>query len=139
MSWDKNTLNLSEVDSVMNTLRDLGEPFVLHVLGEVQGNGLNDDAWEGEGEDAHPVLKMYQIRKLEYKNVVLLEQMQRHPDCDVDDVILSFKFDKIEEPKEWKIEIMLQDPDYDEPDPYYDEYPEDDYPCDCDSCNGEEE
>jgi hypothetical protein len=121
MSWDKNTLNFSQIDAVMQVLRDLGESFVLHVLGEVLGNGLNDEVFNGENEEGYPALRMYQIRKLEYKNIVLLEQMQRHPDCDIDDIIMSFKFIKGQEPTDWKIEITLEDDEYDYP-------PEDDNP-----------
>lgn len=114
MSWDKNTLNFSEIDATINVLKDIGETFLLDVLGEVQGSGLNDEQWIGEGEDAHPTMKLYPIRKLIYKNTVMLEQMQRHPDCDIDDVILSFKFIIGQEPQDWQIEITIPDPDYDQ-------------------------
>jgi hypothetical protein len=150
MSWDKQTIVLSFVNATIATLKDLNILYTLTELGQVQGNGRNDDDLGKDAEgDPIPIGRCYPIRKLEYGDVVILEQMQRTHDCDTDDVILAFKFEKGKEPKDWQIEITLPDPDYVyppldndniiEPDPYYDEYPENDYPCDCDSCNGEEE
>lgn len=152
MSWDKQTIVLSFVNATIATLKDLNILYTLTELGQVQGNGRNDDDLGKDAEgDPIPIGRCYPIRKLEYGDVVILEQMQRTHDCDTDDVILAFKFEKGKEPKDWPIDITIDVEPYEEPledytpladiepDPYYDEYPEDDYPCDCDSCNGEEE
>ena len=46
----------------------------------------------------------YEIRKLEYNDFIIVEQMNRDPDCDGDDVICSFKFKKDKFPTKWEIE-----------------------------------
>jgi hypothetical protein len=124
MSWDKNTLNFSVINATLDILRDLGEPFVLSIIGNVMGNGINDEEWtKDEDGDPYPQLKYYPIHRLEYKNTVILEQIQRTQDCDCNDTIISFKFKKEEEPTNWEIDITLPDSAYDYPEP------DDESPC----------
>lgn len=92
MSWNKNTVVRSSIDNVKATLDTVGVPYELTTLGEVDGNGLND---------VYGVTK-YPIRKLTFNGSVIREIMQRHPDCDIDDVI-----DYTEDP-DAPLEITLQ-------------------------------
>ncbi len=43
MSWDKNTVVISEIDTTLEVLREIGVPHVLRTWGCVYGRGLNDD------------------------------------------------------------------------------------------------
>lgn len=97
MSWDKNTVNLSDVDSRIHVLNQIGISYSLITLGEVGGHGLND--FDG---------KTYPIRQLKYKDIVVLEQMIREDDCDFDDMIISYEFFAQEEPKNWPLERREQ-------------------------------
>jgi len=86
---------MSAVDGTISVLKNLGTPYKVTELGRVAGCGLNDDYREGDD---------YPIRKLEYRDVVILEKMLRNPDCDIDDYIMSYEFVKGQEPEDWKIE-----------------------------------
>jgi len=99
MSWDKNTLILSEVSSIVSLLDELHISYTLTVLGTVHGRGLNDTLSDRN---------YYEIRKLEYKDSVVLEQMHRTEDCDADDYIISMRFIKGQEPKTWPLELMAE-------------------------------
>jgi hypothetical protein len=104
MSWDKNTVINSEIDTVARTLDDLNIPYELITLGNVVGHGLNDDYSEEGPSKTHP------IRMLTYKDrwgdVCIREQMQRFADCDADDVIVSVRFqDKRVLPKEFAVDF----------------------------------
>lgn len=99
MGWDKNTWSLSQIDAIIKTLKHLKTPYKLTVLGKVNATGIND-YWEDRKE--------YKIRKLEYKNIIILEQMHRTSDCDTDDIIESHEFRKEYIPKQWKLEITIQ-------------------------------
>jgi len=95
MSWNKNTLNNSKLDHIKIILDELSIPYKLTTLGKVMGIGLNDDI----REDCD-----YPIRKLEVGNKVVLERMERNTDCDFDDYITSYIFDKEKVPKNWELE-----------------------------------
>jgi len=71
------------VDALVEVLSELDVPYDIEELGRVRGVGLNDIELE---DGSSP---MYPIRRLEYSDYVVLEQMQRHPDCDTDDIIVS--------------------------------------------------
>jgi len=97
MSWNKNTVSYSEINATITVLKELGQEYKLTILGTVPGHGSNDE-----------YKSKYDIRKLEYKDTVIIEQMKRHFDCDSDDIIISFRFtgdDKI--PEDWKLEITV--------------------------------
>jgi len=99
MSWDKNTVIVSEIDKTIELLEEFNIKYKLTIIGTVEGYGLNDDLNMFDG-----VSKNYEIRKLEYKDKVIMEQMIRDEDCDANDYIVSRKFDKSKAPKKWKIE-----------------------------------
>ena len=92
MSWDKNTVVTSTVDSTIQVLERLGESYFLTVLGEVAGQGMNDS----DG-------KIYSVRKLAYRDTVILEQMYETDDCDADDYFMSYEFPAISEPHDWPL------------------------------------
>ncbi len=98
MSWDKNTINYSTLDSIRELLLELGINYELSTLGVVQGRGLNDDEMYGGRKNG----AKYELRRLEYKDKVVLEQIVQDADCDVDDGIFSHKFNHSEEPKDWQ-------------------------------------
>jgi hypothetical protein len=95
MGWNKNTLNISEVEKTIELLKELNINYILTDIGEVQGYGLNDYS----KKDKH------KIRRLEYKDKIILEKIIRTEECDLDDIIVSEKFDKNKVPKKWKIEV----------------------------------
>lgn len=95
MSWNKNTINNSEIDKTIELLKEFKIKYTLKTIGKVPGYGLND---------YYNDIKDYKIRQLEYNDFIIVEQMNRHPDCDMNDVILSFKFKKDKVPKKWEIE-----------------------------------
>ncbi|MFA6073945.1 MAG: hypothetical protein WC758_07560 [Candidatus Woesearchaeota archaeon] len=96
MSWDKNTRNCSELDKTIELLKELKIPYKVKVLGTVIGHGNNDD---------YALSDKHEIRRLDYNDKVILEQMRRNDDCDFDDLIISLKFEKSKVPKKWKIEV----------------------------------
>lgn len=101
MSWDKNTINFSEVDTFIRAFRLLGIPhsdYKLRQIGKVLGRGLNDRDDE-----------FYILRRLEVADKIILEYIERHSDCDIDDVIKSVIFDKDKVPKRWRREIFVDD------------------------------
>jgi len=112
MSWDKNTHNFSFMDKTIEFLKRFEEPYTIKVLGKVRGMGLNDIYEAGFTDDGYPKYKWYEIRKLEYRDRVMLEQMHRTHDCDSDDTLISAEFPKIEAPMNWPLEIYLDDEDY---------------------------
>ena len=93
MGWNKNTVNQSRINSIVDTLIKLNITYTLKEMGSVFGHGLNDN-------DSEP----HSIRRLEYSDYVVLEQMYRTNDCDTDNVISSHEFKKDKEPKNWKLE-----------------------------------
>ena len=95
MSWNKNTINFSEVDSAAKWAKRFNIPHKLSTMGTVVGMGLNDII---DMENS----VQYDIRRLEIGDIVLLERMERHPDCDMDDYLVSVEFSKKNEPKNWK-------------------------------------
>lgn len=101
MSWDKNTVILSEVNKTIELLKEFGVPYKLKVLKKVVGNGNNDDLFVGNKETS----RKYDVRRLEYKDKVILEQMNRSADCDCNDVIISLKFNKDKVPEKWEPEV----------------------------------
>ncbi len=94
MSWDKNTVNLSKINAALEVLNNLAVPYQLTTLDSFIGRGLNDGFFEDKGN-------MYDLRRLQYKDKVLLEYVELDRDCDVNDLILSEEFNVGEEPKDW--------------------------------------
>jgi len=112
MSWNKNTLNFSQIDTIIEVLITLKEKYTLISIGRVKAFGLNDS-----------ILGLYShcLRKLTYKNQIIIEQMQRTSDCDSDDLIVSLQFTKEKLPKRIPLEIYL-DMNVDELNSHTDKY-----------------
>ena len=108
MSWNKNTISMSEIDSTMGVLKDLNVDFRCEEIRKVRGYGLNDYLMNEFGKT------QYSLRRLTYDNFVILEQIIRDSDCDIDDIIVSSKFTRDKEPDDWKIEIKENDKNYDD-------------------------
>jgi hypothetical protein len=102
MSWNKNTINVSDLDSTIEVLENLDVPYKCETIGRVQGYGLNDSYGFSDDED-----KFYDIRKLSYGDWIVIEQIVRDIDCDANDLIVSKKFKKGEVPEDWKIEEVF--------------------------------
>ena len=100
MSWDKNTTISTKIDDTVEVLRENDIPYTLEILGKVEARGLNDTCTG---------TKYYSIRKLSYQNFVIMEQMIRDPDCDIDDVITSEKFKKDNVPENWRIDVEIDE------------------------------
>lgn len=113
VSWNKNTSRLSNLDDQVYFLEEAGGvrikddwteekigyyeyPYRFDVIGRVRGRGVGDPEY-------------LDIRRLEYKTSVWLERMERHPDCDMDDLITAHFFKKGQEPTRWDIEIELKE------------------------------
>ena len=109
MSWNKNTIRITQVDTTLKVLCKANIPYTLELLGSVGGRGLNDDVWwDGEGNE---VDAMYDCRKLTYGDTVLMERMDRSSDCDSDDFFTSYEFKVGEEPKEWELSVCVDEDD----------------------------
>ncbi len=100
MSWDKNTTISTKIDDTVEVLRENDILYTLEILGKVEARGLNDTCTG---------TKYYSIRKLLYQNFVIMEQMVRQPDCDIDDLIIATKFKKDNVPENWEIETEIDD------------------------------
>lgn len=82
MAWNKMTVNESEIDTISNTLRDIGTPFQLKTIGHVSLYGNNDER------------RTYNIRHMKYHTVNgrechIVEWIDRNLDDKMDDVICS--------------------------------------------------
>ena len=108
MSWDKNTINMSQIDNNIKMLDNLKIKYKLIKLGEVEGHGNNDTYWEITYEEE---IKKYPIRKLEYGNKVIIEQMLRSKDCDMDDYLVSVEYDLVQYAKLplWELERYIKE------------------------------
>jgi hypothetical protein len=93
MSWDKNTISISEIDAVKHVLDNLGVKYTESIIATFNGRGLND---------AYNDVSAYNLRRLQYNDIILLECVEMDADCDIDDVIISYEFSASTEPKNWK-------------------------------------
>ena len=100
MSWNKNTRGNTRIDDITEVLEENDISYTLEILGKVEARGLND---------TYTGTKYYCIRKLTYQNFVIMEQMIREPDCDIDDIIIATKFYKDSVPDNWEIEEEIED------------------------------
>lgn len=96
MSWDKQTINLSNLNGYIELLQNLEIPYSVEELGKVQGMGLND-------------IDDYTLRKLIVKDLVFVEQMQRTTDCDSMDYITLLTFRKDQMSDNIPLEITYDD------------------------------
>ena len=100
MSWNKNTINNSQLYTFAYTFGKVRRPINIEIIGYAEGYGLNDIYEDNIG--------LYPIRKLSFDDIVVLEQMQRTVDCDTDDTIVSIMFDADKVPSDWPIEITIE-------------------------------
>lgn len=99
MSWKKQTINLSKIDKIVENLRQEQIPYIISLLGKVEGKGLNDIL---ENEE----WRVYQLRRLDYDNKIMLERIIQTNDIELDDFIISKVFYKDECPDEWYYKII---------------------------------
>lgn len=97
MSWDKNTISVSGLDASKRVLDNLSIPYTLDSIGRFSGRGLNDGPYM-DGSD-----KVYVLRRLRYKDKVILEYAELDADCDTNDVIHSQEFHISDEPLDWQV------------------------------------
>jgi len=103
MSWNKNTSVMSQIDNTIKLLISTDTEYELTVLSKIKGLGLNDEILDKEH---------YFIRRLSFRDKVMIEQMQRSYDCDFDDHLVSISISKDEEKtfmKDWKAEIYIDE------------------------------
>lgn len=99
MSWTKNTIQLSVVNDLIERLKKDSIPYRVTMLGKVQGNGLNDLSRTTEE------YKTYVLRRLDYEDKIILEQIIQSTDMQLDDFVFSHLFNKKEIPKSWKYKV----------------------------------
>jgi len=100
----KNTWNNSKIDYILNSLKEHKEQgYVVLIMGSVPARGENDKQEKRES---------YQIRKLYWKDIIIIEQMIRDPDPDCSDILTSVAFKKTRSPTFWDLEVNF---DGDEP------------------------
>ena len=83
MSYNKNTINFSQIDALLIVLDDLKQPYSLFILGEVGAYGMNDD-----DRQSYPIRKLVCFESTGIKRTIV-EQMRRSDDCDANDYIMS--------------------------------------------------
>ena len=98
--WRKQTLILSRVDAIVGLLKQHNAPHKLSLLARLQGRGQEDL------DVAKERYKTYLIRKLEFGYNVVLEQMIRTKDIELDDYIISKQFYKQHVPKSWHVKVV---------------------------------
>ena len=98
--WRKQTQILSRVDAVVALLKERRVHHKLTLLNRVEGRGANDlDAIKER-------YRTYLIRKLEFGEIVILEQLIRTRDNELDDYIISKQFFGKYIPKNWHVKIV---------------------------------
>ena len=100
MSWDKNTINGSDVIFAASLLEAVGTPYKLTKIADASANGMNDTI---DDRDSYP------LYRLEFRDRVALDRIERTYDCDGDDVIKTYVFLLANEPKSWESEVYLDD------------------------------
>ena len=91
MSQDKNTLNMSDVNTVVRIFIQNKENYYLGILGKVESAGIHDDI---------------PLQILIYRGGVVLEQLRIVDDIDqeCDNMIVSVVFNFDEVPIKWPLE-----------------------------------
>jgi len=95
MSFNKNTINISRLDSIAHYLKEKGYKPEIIMIGKVQGRGLNDLIPYNENK------KIHFIRKMKYLDKILVEKFIGTNDSELDDYIFSYEFQEGKFPKEW--------------------------------------
>ncbi len=90
----KQTINLSTIDKIVTQLKKDDIYYNLSRIIRIKGRGVNDfDMAEDH--------KVYTLRKLTYKNTVILEKMILIDNMQLDDFIISYKFASNNSPYQW--------------------------------------
>jgi hypothetical protein len=87
MSYSKNTIHNSRIETLARALRDNKVNYTIFQIGEVMGLGLNDGMWDDED-------KVYKLYALETEKRIYIDRMVRTHDCDFDDIIETVDFHK---------------------------------------------
>lgn len=113
MSWTKKTIILSKLDNKQTELKNSNLPYVVSLLGKVQGQGLND--WEhiplkaplveGLAAVATENLRTYWIRRLDWGDNVILERIIQTKDMSLNDYVISLQFKTHNLPQVWQHHI----------------------------------
>jgi len=97
MSWDKNTINMSTIQSIIVILKQLNIKYKVTEIKKVSGMGNNDNPGD-----------FYSLQKLEIKDMIYIDQMINTTDCDSDDTIITHKFSKkLGIPPNFKVQFTL--------------------------------
>lgn len=99
MSWTKQTIRLSVVDDVIEQFKKELKQFKLTLMGKVAGQGMNDLSRDTEE------WRVYLIRRLEFGDTIILEQMVQNGDMELDDFIMSYTYNRKDLPKTWKYKV----------------------------------
>jgi hypothetical protein len=98
--WRKQTIILSRVDAIVALLKQNRVPHKLTLLSRVEGRGADDLYVEKER------YRTYMVRKLEFQENIVLEQLVRTKDIELDDYIISKQFCKEYVPKNWHVKVV---------------------------------
>src|SRR5207253_2925845 len=96
----KRTIFLSNLDRIASEIKNKKGNPQISIIGKVKGRGVNDFIAQREE------FKTYNIRKLQYNEIVVLEQFVQIKDKELDDYVLSKNFVKGREPENWKFRII---------------------------------
>lgn len=99
MNFNKKTLNLSKLDAIAFHLQEKGYSPKIILLDKFEGRGLNDLIPYNEKR------KIHFIRKMEYLDKVILEQLIETDDIETDDYIVSYEFQKEKLPSDWQTKL----------------------------------
>ena len=116
MSYNKNTVIDSKIDSVVETLEGIGHDYDLITIDYVEGRGINDTGMDMNGYANN---RSYPIRMIVYANLsgklnCHLEHMVRDPDCDSDDRIVSSEYKDVDYlPDSHYLEITINADEFD--------------------------
>lgn len=105
MSWNKNTVNMSKLDSIADILTILEVPFFVTSINVVNGVGINDMMYDENGPAG---TTDYDLRQLVSEKLVVLESIYRTIDCDDDDFIRSDTFKPNDVPLDWESVISQE-------------------------------
>lgn len=96
MSWNKNTINNSKIDSYIKIFEDYNIKYKVIELGKIKGFGLNDSR-----------NTEYLIRMLVTEHHIHIDRFDREIDCDLNDTIETITYNIDEAPRYWYLERIL--------------------------------
>ncbi len=99
MDFQKRTIRLSRLDLVAADLKNQKCNPQITLLGRIKGRGLNDLIAHRES------YKIYDIRRLDYMDFIIVEQFIQTKDMELDDFVVSKKFNKENLPDKWHIRV----------------------------------